>query len=96
MGDVLGRKQRIQNSDWIDAFEKIEQLVSKEELDQLVEKTVREIKKKTKGKKNCLCMERWKGFAGAWGNLPEGRDNPLRACNLQFGVQSIYRMGRTT
>ena len=51
MGDVLGRKQRIKNSDWIDAFEKIEQLVSKKELDQLVEKTVKEIKKKTKGKK---------------------------------------------
>lgn len=51
MGGVLGRKQRIQNSDWIDAFGKIEQLVSKKELDQLVEKTVKEIKKKTKGKK---------------------------------------------
>lgn len=51
MGDVLGRKQRIKNSDWIDTFEKIEQLVTKKELDQLVEKTVKEIKKKTKGKK---------------------------------------------
>ena len=51
MGDVLGRKQRIQNSDWIDAFGKIEQLMSKKGLDQLVEKTVKEIKKKTKGKK---------------------------------------------
>lgn len=50
MGDVLGRKQRIKNSDWIDAFEKIEQLVTKKELDQLVEKTVKEIEKKTKGK----------------------------------------------
>lgn len=51
MSDVLGRKQRIKNSDWIGAFGKIEQLVSKKELDQLVEKTVKEIKKKTKGKK---------------------------------------------
>lgn len=42
MGDVLGRKQRIKNSDWIDTFGKIEQLVTKKELDQLVEKTVRE------------------------------------------------------
>ena len=46
-----GRKQRIKNSDWIDAFGKIAQLVSKKELDQLVEKTVKDIKKKTKGKK---------------------------------------------
>lgn len=51
MGDVLGRKQRIKNSDWIDTFGKIEQLVSKKELDQLVEKSVKEIKGKTKGKK---------------------------------------------
>lgn len=50
MGDVLGRKQRIKNSDWIDTFGKIEQLVSKKELDQLVEKSVKEIKGKTKGK----------------------------------------------
>jgi len=51
MGDVLGRKQRIKNSDWIDTFGKIEQLVPKEELDQLVGKTVKEIKKKPKGRK---------------------------------------------
>lgn len=51
MGDVLGRKQKIKNSDWMDTFGKIEQLVTKKELDRLVEKTVKEIKKKTKGKK---------------------------------------------
>ncbi|MFG6378583.1 MAG: phosphoadenosine phosphosulfate reductase family protein [Lachnospiraceae bacterium] len=51
MGDVLGRKQRIKNSDWADAFEKIEQSVTKKELDCLVEKTIKDIKKKTKGKK---------------------------------------------
>ncbi len=51
MGDVLGRKQRIKNSDWIEVFGKIEQLVPKKELDELVEETVKEIKKKSKGKK---------------------------------------------
>ena len=51
MGDVLGKKQRIKNADWIDAFGKIEQLVPKKELEHLIEKTVNEIKKKTKGKK---------------------------------------------
>jgi 3'-phosphoadenosine 5'-phosphosulfate sulfotransferase (PAPS reductase)/FAD synthetase len=51
MANVLGRKQRIKNSDWIDTFGKIEQLVSKKELDQMIEKTVKEIEKKTKGKK---------------------------------------------
>ena len=35
MDSVLGRKQRIKNSDWIETFDKIEQLITKEELDQL-------------------------------------------------------------
>lgn len=51
MGNVLGRKQRIKNSDWIEAFENIEQTVSKNDLEQLVNKTVKEIQNKTKGKK---------------------------------------------
>lgn len=58
MGDALGRKQRIKNSDWIDTFEKIEHLISKKELDQMVEKTVKEIKIKTKGKKTAYA---WSG-----------------------------------
>lgn len=51
MGEILGRKQRIKNSEWIDAFAGIEQVVSRKELDQLIDKTVKEIKNKTKGKK---------------------------------------------
>ncbi|KAI4450637.1 hypothetical protein C823_005174 [Eubacterium plexicaudatum ASF492] len=50
MGDVLGRKQRIKNDDWIQALAKIEKLVQKKELDRLAEKTVKEIRKKTRGK----------------------------------------------
>ncbi len=51
MEKILGRKQSISNEDWIKAVEKIEQLVSKEELDLLVKKTVNEIRKITDGKK---------------------------------------------
>lgn len=51
MGDVLGKKQRIKNADWIHTFEKIEQLVPKKELEQFVHKTIQDIKKKTKNKK---------------------------------------------
>lgn len=51
MDNELGIKQKLKNSDWIDTFRKVEQLVSKKELDQLVDKTVKEIKKKSKGKK---------------------------------------------
>ena len=51
MANVLGRKQRIKNSEWIEALADIEQKVSKKELDQLVSRTIKEIKKKAKGKK---------------------------------------------
>lgn len=51
MANFLGKKQRIKNSEWIEALAGIEQKVSKKELDQLVSRTVKEIKKKTKGKK---------------------------------------------
>ena len=50
MGNVLGKKQRVKNSDWIEAFTEIEQVVSRKELDKLVDKIVEEVKKKTKGK----------------------------------------------
>ncbi len=58
MGDVLGRKQRIKNEDWMETFAKIEELVTKAELDKQVKKTVSEIKKKTKGKKAAFA---WSG-----------------------------------
>ncbi|RKI90449.1 hypothetical protein D7V94_13535 [Parablautia intestinalis] len=51
MGEMLGRKQRIKNSEWLEALMKIEQAVSRKELDQLVDKTIKEIRKKTQGKK---------------------------------------------
>lgn len=52
MGDkMLGKKQRVTNEAWIEVLEKIEQLVSKEELDEKVRQTVEEIKIETKGKK---------------------------------------------
>lgn len=68
MDSVLGRKQRIKNSDWIETFDKIEQLITKKELDQLVDKTIQDIKAKTKGKKTAyawsggkipLCLEKF-------------------------------------
>ena len=47
----LGRKQNIKNNDWLNAIKNIEDSVSKKELDVLISNTVKEIKKKTKGKK---------------------------------------------
>lgn len=51
MNNILGRKQRIKNSEWLNAMENIESLVSKKDLESLVKMTVADIKKKTKGKK---------------------------------------------
>lgn len=50
MSNGLGRKQRIKNSDWLEAVKEIENIVSKESLDQLIEKTVSDIREKTSGK----------------------------------------------
>ena len=47
----LGRKQRIENADWLEAVEKIEDLVSKKDLDKLVKATAKEIKEQVKGHK---------------------------------------------
>ena len=51
MNNILGRKQRIKNSEWLNAMENIESLVTKKDLESLVKKTVADIKRKTKGKK---------------------------------------------
>lgn len=48
---VLGRKQSIENKDWLAAMDKIEELVPKAELDELVAETVEEIKRQTADKK---------------------------------------------
>lgn len=48
---VLGRKQSISNNDWIEAVNRIESLVSQEEIQLLEELTINEIIKNTKGKK---------------------------------------------
>lgn len=51
MERVLGKKQSIQNEDWLKAGKRIEELVSREELDEKVHSTVEEIRQMTDGKK---------------------------------------------
>lgn len=55
---MLGRKQNISNSEWLNAMKDIESIISKKELDKKVKSTVSEIKKKTKGKKSAFA---WSG-----------------------------------
>lgn len=55
---MLGRKQRVKNSDWLETLEQIETLVPKKEFDKRVKETVKDIKAKTRGKK---CAFAWSG-----------------------------------
>ena len=49
--DTLGRKQRVSNEAWLERLAKIEQLVTKEQLEEKVKQTVSEIVEKTHEKK---------------------------------------------
>lgn len=51
MENILGRKQSIKNENWLTAVSRIEELVSKVELNKLVEDTIKEIRLQTIGKK---------------------------------------------
>lgn len=56
--EALGRKQKISNDAWLEVMQKIETIVPKKELDQLVEETVKKIREKTVGKKSAFA---WSG-----------------------------------
>ena len=55
---ILGRKQRTDNDKWVEAMQRIEELVSREELDRAVATAVESIRKSTKGKRTAYC---WSG-----------------------------------
>ena len=55
---ILGRKQNMENGRWLEAMERIEELVPKAELAALVKKTKADIRKNTKGLKAAYC---WSG-----------------------------------
>lgn len=48
---MLGRKQHINNEDWLVAIKDIESFVSRKHIEDLTQKTVEDIRKKTQGKK---------------------------------------------
>ena len=88
MDDVLGRKQRIKNADWMETFGKIEQLVSKKELDRLVEKTVKDIRSKTRGKKSAYAWSGGKDSLVLGEICRQAGIIPcvLVVCNLEYGA----------
>lgn len=59
---TLGKKQRISNDAWLEAMEHIEELVSREEIDELAAQTVAEIKETVGDKKAAYA---WSGGKGS-------------------------------
>lgn len=75
MERVLGKKQSIRNEDWLKAVKRIEELVSREELDEKVRSTIDEIRHTTGGKKQhthgppgktALCSEKYAAERELW------------------------------
>lgn len=50
MKNILGKKQSVKNEDWIKAVEQIEELVSRSEIESLVDSTIEVIRRNTDGK----------------------------------------------
>lgn len=86
MNNILGRKQRIKNSEWLNAMENIESLVSKKDLESLVKKTVADIKRKTKGKKAAFAWSAGKDslVLGQICHMADINACVLVVCNLEY------------
>ncbi|MFV0240210.1 MAG: phosphoadenosine phosphosulfate reductase family protein [Lacrimispora sphenoides] len=85
---VLGRKQSINNADWIQAMKDIEQLVSQEELEELVTSTVEEIKLQTAGKKAAYAWSAGKDSL-VLGDICQQAgiiDSMIGVCDLEYPV----------
>lgn len=54
MRKMLGKKQKIKNSDWLSAVKNIENIVIKQELETLISKTIDDILRQTKDKKSAF------------------------------------------
>lgn len=86
MKKALGRKQNIDNEKWVEVMDNIEEYITKEELDQLTEKTLKEIKQKTRGKKTAYA---WSGGKDSLvlGHICERagiKDSMLGICDLEY------------
>lgn len=86
MKNVLGRKQSIQNSDWLKAVENIGDLISREEVDELVASAVSEIKRQTAGKKAAYAWSAGKDsiVLGKICEMAGVTDCMMAICNLEY------------
>lgn len=86
MERVLGKKQSIQNEDWLKAGKRIEELVSREELDERVRLTVEDIRKMTDGKKAAYAWSAGKDsiVLGEICRKSGVTDCMMAICNLEY------------
>lgn len=86
MRNILGRKQSIRNEDWLKAMENIEDLISKDELEEKVFATVQEIQRMAAGKKAAYAWSAGKDSI-VLGKLCETAgvtDCMIGVCNLEY------------
>ena len=86
MSKVLGKKQSIKNTDWMEAIKNIESVVEKKDLDKRIRETVKAIKKETSGKRAAYA---WSGgkdsiVLGAVCEMAGIKDCVLVVCDLEY------------
>lgn len=82
----LGRKQRIDNSVWLEAVATIEEAVSRAELDELTAATVADIKATTAGKRAAYAWSAGKDsiVLGKLCEVAGVTDSMIGVCDLEY------------
>lgn len=83
---MLGRKQGSKNADWEKTFREIRHLVPRGELEQLISKTVKDVREKTKGKRAAYAWSGGKDSLVLGGICQQAGVIPcvLVICNLEY------------
>jgi len=86
MKAILGRKQSIKNVEWINAMNQIENLVTKEELEELIRITVNKIEEQIAGKKVAFAWSAGKDslVLGELCQMAGVKNCMLAVCDLEY------------
>lgn len=86
MEKILGKKQSIKNDDWLDALERIEELVTREELEERIKATIAEITDVTCGKRAAYAWSAGKDslVLGEICRMSGITDCMMGVCNLEY------------
>ena len=86
MEKILGKKQSIKNDDWIAASKRIEELVTREELEERIKATIAEITDVTDGKRAAYAWSAGKDslVLGEICRMSGITDCMMGVCNLEY------------